>query len=195
MLTVAFVRQEDGKVMALSQVDGTIKWSIDCMGIVDGPETACADVIEAESSISPNGLVFYYGDATGNVKALQLGNSRESTPVPTDFPTGKPTEPPTEPPTLAPSPGPSVSLMPTGVNDTFVPTEVPTFSSDSPSMFLTGEPSPMTPPATSSEPTPATAPVDEASEPTASPIEESGSTRAAMASFVVVLASLLSFVF
>jgi hypothetical protein len=184
--------------MALSQEDGTVKWSIDCMGIVDGPETACADVIEAESSVSPNGLVFYYGDATGNVKALQLGNSRETTAVPTEFPTGKPTEPPTEPPTLGPSPGPSVSMTPTGVNDTFVPTEVPTFSSDSPSMFPTSAPvtpNPTDAPATPSEPTPATPPTDEESEPTSAPTEGSSSTRAAMASFVVVLTSLLFFVF
>jgi hypothetical protein len=47
----------------------------------------CVDLIEAEASIAPNGLVYFYGDKFGNVKALQLGDSTIPTASPSEFPT------------------------------------------------------------------------------------------------------------
>lgn len=48
---------------------------------------SCENDVKGEFSLSPNGLVLYYGDYFGNVKAIRLGASMTPTVAPTAFPT------------------------------------------------------------------------------------------------------------
>jgi hypothetical protein len=110
-------------VTAVDQETGDEAWSITCEDIVDEAGTACLDLIEAESSLAPSELVFYYSDAFGNVKALGLGEGSFNTTAPTPFPTTTPY--PTSTPTIRVTTSPTVSLS---ESPSQVPTETPTIS-------------------------------------------------------------------
>ena len=89
LLLVTFV---DGSVMALEPTLGTTVWSLNCSHFEVSHDLDCAwNFIEAKSSLSPSGLVYFYADSFGNVRALQIGESTIPTPSPTDFPTQIPT--------------------------------------------------------------------------------------------------------
>lgn len=132
---LVFATRVDGVVSAYNQQTGNKLWSVACADLVNNGNEAltnCVDVIEAESSLSPNGLVFFYGDKYGNVKALQLGTSNLPTIAPTGFPTGSATLAPTVTP-VAPTSFPTV--LPTLLPPT---SEAPTSGpSPQPSMLQT----------------------------------------------------------
>lgn len=158
------ISQKDGHVMALRQVDGEEIWSINCGDITNEQGTACTDVIEAESSLSPLGLVLYYGDIYGNVKAIQLGESAVDTPAPTEFP-GMTSEP------------------------TIATTETPSdVSSSPPSMASLSPPTPETPAPVAPTPSPV---AQETPSPTVDEEIGSGSIRPSTASLLGVLAGLI----
>lgn len=120
--------------MAVSQDTGIPLWSIQCNDIDPARTTLCQDEILGESSLSPNGLVFFYGDITGNVKALQVGFALLNTTAPSAFPS--------EGATAAPTRSPSSS--PTGTTETpsvTSPGESTTSSPSTPSMVQTPTPS------------------------------------------------------
>ena len=128
-------------MVALRQVDGSEEWSLTCKDIKDEDDTACADTIEAASSLSPFGLVLYYGDFFGNVKAIQIGELTVDTPVPTEFPT----EVASESPTIALSEVPSLqpSSLPTGVPSS-MPILKPSVSQSPSDPGTTQQPTPIT---------------------------------------------------
>jgi hypothetical protein len=108
----------NGVIMALDMESGAEIWRITCVDLqatenisesVSRAITSCVDLIDAESSISPNGLVFFYGDKFGNVKALQLGVSTVPTEAPSLFPTFTITSSPSSFPSYAPSQTPTLS--------------------------------------------------------------------------------------
>ncbi|KAG7361838.1 PQQ-like domain containing protein [Nitzschia inconspicua] len=114
-----YVTRVNGFVSALKMASGEEVWELSCADIQDTSivsesvsrsVSTCVDLIDAESSISPNGLVFFYGDKFGNVKALQLGLST----IPTSAPSEIPTFPITSFPSIAPSDSPSQTPFPTG---------------------------------------------------------------------------------
>jgi hypothetical protein len=116
--------------MAISQDTGIPEWSIQCKDIDPDSTTLCKDDIPGASSLSPNGLVYFYGDRTGNVKALQVGFSLLNTTAPSAFPTQEATVAPTRSPSLRPTvvatekPSATPTRFPTMV--TTVPTNVET---------------------------------------------------------------------
>ncbi|KAG7355460.1 PQQ-like domain containing protein [Nitzschia inconspicua] len=124
-----YVTRANGFVSALKMASGEEVWELSCADIQDTSIVSesvsrsistCVDLIDAESSISPNGLVFFYGDKFGNVKALQLGLST----IPTSAPSEIPTFPITSSPSIAPSDSPSQTPFPTdGPTTTPFPTE------------------------------------------------------------------------
>jgi hypothetical protein len=90
--------------------NGDEVWTLSCVNIettvnitesISRSASKCVDLIEAEASIAPNGLVYFYGDKFGNVKALQLGD--------TTVPTASPSDLPTSPVTYSPAEYPSAS--------------------------------------------------------------------------------------
>jgi len=123
-----YVTRENGAVAAYDLGSGEEFWSLTCQDLQDQTSVSesvsrstisCVDLVETESSISPSGLVFFYGDKFGNVKALQLGNSIEPTEAPSGFPTAYPSETPSAVPSDLPS------MVPT---ETHQPTSTPTIS-------------------------------------------------------------------
>jgi hypothetical protein len=119
-----YATRENGVVAAYDLNSGEEMWSITCADLIQQEtETisesvsrvaaSCSDLIESESSVSPNGLVFFYGDKFGNVKALQLAQSIEDTVAPTEFPTNSPSDSPSAIPSDLPSAMPSMSFQPT----------------------------------------------------------------------------------
>jgi hypothetical protein len=169
--------------VSLRQEDGSEVWSINCDNINEEPGTACADRIEAESSLSPNGLVLYYGDLSGNVKALQLGESTVETPAPTEYPTRfvptpEPSSVPSDSPIVSPSQTPSVSLSPTDPPSIYFPLQPTRLPSFSPTPLKKRAPFSST-----------LSPDQETPNP-----EDSGCSRPAIASVVGVLAALVFFV-
>jgi outer membrane protein assembly factor BamB len=100
---VVYATRENGVVAAFDLGTGEEFWSVTCADLqlvsdtqLSRAATTCVDLIEAESSISPNGLVLFYGDKFGNVKALQLGDSSIPTSPPSEFPTYPVTPSPSE---------------------------------------------------------------------------------------------------
>lgn len=135
--------------MAISQETGEIIWEITCDDLADGViVTACNATVLASSSLSGNGSVLFYGDLTGNVKALQLGRSLLNTTSPTDFPTGTPSSHPSTAPSSSPSDATlAPSIAPTSLAQTSSPSQSSNISSQItnspswlPSMMLTQEP-------------------------------------------------------
>ena len=124
-----YTTRENGVVAAYDLKTGEEIWSITCADLtqqeidttsasVTRVAASCADLVETESSVSPNGLVLFYGDKFGNVKALQLAQSIEETAAPTEFPTFIITESPSTVspsavPSDLPSDAPSTTFMPT----------------------------------------------------------------------------------
>ena len=126
-LTTALLEmQEDGTVMAVLQEDGSVAWTFSCKNVKDAE--FCTDTILGSSSVSPLGLVYYYSDVFGNVKALQLGTGDSI--APTQFPSmldsappsQVPSRSPTGVPTYAPTMSPSVSQKPSAADASPVPT-------------------------------------------------------------------------
>lgn len=125
-----YTTRVNGVIAAYDLESGEEIWSMTCADIEAfeqfpesvsrGPAT-CVDLIEAESSISPNGLVFFYGDKFGNVKALQLGDSTIATAAPSQFATFHPSGAPSSIPSDLPSSMPSTSPQPTGPPNTEPP--------------------------------------------------------------------------
>jgi outer membrane protein assembly factor BamB len=130
---LVYTTQVNGRVTAHLLNDGSPFWSITCADIGG---SACFDDLAAEFSVSPYGLVLYYGDRFGNVKAIQIAESSVPTAAPTLFQTaqtsGAPTGEPTPVPTpLAPTPRPTTS--PTAMNSakpttSSVPSDAPSFT-------------------------------------------------------------------
>jgi len=118
---------EDGFVHAIDR-EGNRRWNINCANIQNEDGVSCVNNIQGGHSLSPNGLVFFYSDTFGNVKALQLGTSLVDTVAPSPFPTlpgtPSPTATPTGPiPSSSPTLSPSISVKPTGAMDTMAPTD------------------------------------------------------------------------
>ena len=110
--------QENGKVVAHEQVDGSTFWEFDYCDSAP-MDVSCTSDVKGEFSLSSNGLVMYYGDLLGNVKALRLGASMSPTAAPTNFPTRAQTAAPTIRGTAAPTS--RITNAPTSK-----PTETPT---------------------------------------------------------------------
>lgn len=118
-----YTTRTDGAVTALDVRSGEEAWTLSCSDIqgptnvttsVSREAATCVDLIEAEASIAPTGLVLFYGDKYGNVKALNLGIST----VPTSSPSGIPTYLITPSPSEHPSESPSGSTAPTSAPTT-----------------------------------------------------------------------------
>jgi PQQ-like domain len=130
-----YVTTEDGVISALSIETGDEVWSIMCEDIqgvttnvsvsVSRAVVTCVDLIDAKSSLSPNGLVFFYGDKYGNVKALQLGVPTIPTAAPSEIPAFPPTGSPSVSPSASPTGGPSLSPSPTALRPTHAPIDWP----------------------------------------------------------------------
>ena len=78
-----FSLQADGTLQCHAQTNGSAIWSATCTNLNLSP---CVNFVEAEFSISSDGLVVYYGDIAGNIKAIQVGTSKEPTAAPTNYP-------------------------------------------------------------------------------------------------------------
>jgi hypothetical protein len=128
--------RENGVVAAYDLKTSEEIWSITCADLtqqetnttsesVARVAASCVDLVESESSVSPNGLVLFYGDKFGNVKALQLAQSIEDTAAPTEFPTFAITQSPSAFPSFSPSAVPS-DLPSHAPSTTFQPTNNPT---------------------------------------------------------------------
>jgi hypothetical protein len=77
---VYFIQSADGRVFCLDQVTGKMLWLISC----DEYEEDCANSVVAEFALSRDGRFVYYGDVTGRVISLELGEYQvESAPAPT----------------------------------------------------------------------------------------------------------------
>jgi hypothetical protein len=100
-----YTTRENGIISAFDMKNGEEVWNVTCEDIQNTANMTestsraarrCVDLIEAEGSIAPNGLVYFYGDKFGNVKALQLGDSTIPTASPSYLPTFSISESPSE---------------------------------------------------------------------------------------------------
>jgi PQQ-like domain len=107
---LVYVITQSGVVSAQDQKTGEKMWSVNCATLIDetnDPWLNCVDQIVAESTVSPSGLVLFYGDIEGNVKALQLGTTILPSVAPTEFPTALATKMPSASPTSSPTESPA----------------------------------------------------------------------------------------
>ena len=101
-----FSLQADGTLQCHAQTNGSAIWSATCTNLNLSP---CVNFVEAEFSISSDGLVVYYGDIAGNIKAIQVGTSKEPTAAPTNYPFFAAE---TSPPTMVTNPPVAVTAPP-----------------------------------------------------------------------------------
>ena len=71
---VYFIQSGDGLIYAVNQDQGDIVWVMTC----DDFEEDCANSVLSEFALSRDGRYLYYGDVTGRVIALELGNYTEA---------------------------------------------------------------------------------------------------------------------
>ena len=121
--------QADGTLQCLDQASGGVIWSVNCTSL---NLSTCVNTAEAEFSISSDGLVVYYGDIDGNIKAIQVGTGLAPTAAPTNYPF---LAVETIPPTMVTTPPVAVTLAPVTV------TEPPVKASSAP---VTVTPAPVT---------------------------------------------------
>jgi hypothetical protein len=104
---------EGGVLESRDQQDGTLYWTFQC----DNVTANCEPNVQAEFSLSPDGMTLYYGDIDGNIRALQLGGPIDPRPPLTDYPTVAPlptlsVSPTsvgyTQPPVIPPAPEPTL---------------------------------------------------------------------------------------
>jgi PQQ-like domain len=126
-----YTTRKNGMITAFDMKNGEEVWTLTCLDIqntanstesISRAASRCVDLIEAEASISPNGLIYFYGDKFGNVNALQLGDSTIPTASPSDFPTFPP--PSRSPSVSADAPFVDPSQYPNGKKP-FIPTLAP----------------------------------------------------------------------
>lgn len=98
---------EGGVLESRDQQNGALYWQFHCDNMISN----CAPNVQAEFSLSPDGMTLYYGDIEGNIRALQLGRPIEPRPPLTDYPTVAPL--------------PTISLSPTTVGYTQPPVRPP----------------------------------------------------------------------
>ena len=114
-----YVTKADGTVAAYTQLAGEEFWTVTCESLSSDPP--CVGDLQGEFSLSGDGLTLYFGDALGNIVALDLDPAVNPG---TLAPTMSPTEMGSEAPTSVPSDGPSLS--PSFFGQTYSPTPNPT---------------------------------------------------------------------
>ena len=113
-----YITRADGTVSAYGMSDGSLVWSVSCESLGSNPP--CVNDLQGEFSVSGDGLTLYFGDALGNIVALNLDSAINP------GPTSIPTEPGSGWPSAIPSDAPS--LTPTFFGQTYSPTQSPTIA-------------------------------------------------------------------
>ena len=152
-----YVITTNGLVTAHWQASGNLAWSVKCSDFELTSDDGCVDDVAADFTVSENGLVLFYADRLGNIRALQLGQSKVGTLSPTEFPTaaptksptGSPSKSPTMEPTITPEPSTTLSETPSASpsgTPSFIPTAIPSQTPvldapvDTPTLFPTPSP-------------------------------------------------------
>lgn len=120
---------------------GTTNWRMECASMTINP--ICQDSVEADFSISDDGLTVYFGDVYGRINAVRFPPPQ--TEMPSSAPSESPSAAPSESPSAAPSTVPSVE-----------PSEVPSSTPSSspslePSELVSDMPSSESPPTVAKE--------------------------------------------
>ena len=116
-----YITRADGTVSAYGMSDGSLFWSVSCESL--GSDPPCMNDLQGEFSVSGDGLTLYFGDALGNIVALNLDPAINPGSMP---PTSAPTEQGSGWPSAIPSDAPS--LTPTFFGQTYSPTKTPTIA-------------------------------------------------------------------
>lgn len=122
---------EIGEVECRGVQDGTPYWVFACNFVT---AYNCVPSVRAEFTLSPDGMILYYGDVGGNIRALRIGNPVDGSPPLTEYPSEAPLPtvsnrptvvgytqppiPPDRPPTIGPfrSPTPLSPTISSGVS-------------------------------------------------------------------------------
>jgi len=77
---LVYTTDESGALQARRQSDGTALWAVTCESL--SLVTNCSNILQAEFSVSSSGLYVYYGDLSGNIKAIQVALTTSPTIAP-----------------------------------------------------------------------------------------------------------------
>eukprot|EP00592_Proboscia_alata_P002110 CAMPEP_0194376272 /NCGR_PEP_ID=MMETSP0174-20130528/24701_1 /TAXON_ID=216777 /ORGANISM="Proboscia alata, Strain PI-D3" /LENGTH=745 /DNA_ID=CAMNT_0039156857 /DNA_START=463 /DNA_END=2697 /DNA_ORIENTATION=+ len=147
------IRHNDGTLTSYDALSGAIQWKFSCRDLESNANSLCQSSVEAEFTISDNGIMVYYGDIYGTVTALQVSRhvigtmSPTASLVPSLEPSIKPTASymPSNKSSKEPSSIPTTSIVPSSnpidrVSD--VPSDIPSRKASlSPSLTVSESPS------------------------------------------------------